>query len=77
MVFPSPLPLAHLWIVSCASSVRQFMVDGKIPEGQAILADLLNEAHELYHDTLELCEDADDCKDCDEDDENDGGKGCK
>lgn len=54
------------------------MVDGKIPEGQAILADLLNEAHELYHDTLELCEDADDCKDCDDDDdENDGGKGGK
>lgn len=54
----------------------QFVVDGKIPEGQAILAGLLNDAHELYHECLEICEDADDGKDGDDDDD-DGEKGGK
>jgi hypothetical protein len=37
------------------------MVGEEIPEGQAILAGLLADAHELFRDCMDMCEDATDC----------------
>jgi hypothetical protein len=55
--------------------IVQFTINGEIPEGQAILAELLNEAHEAYHEALELVEDEEEGGGkCDDDDDRDCSK---